>query len=216
MENNKFNIDTIKFDEKGLVVAIATDVKTNKVLMQAFMNKESLKLTLETHKAHYFSRSRNKLWLKGEESGHFQEVVSIVSDCDNDSILMRVIQTGNACHTGEYSCFFNNFQENKYFADIDIIQKNIDTIKERKTNVQEGSYTCYLLDKGKEKICKKVGEESSEVIIAAMKDDNEELKCEIADLYYHTLVLMQAQNLDFNEVLKELELRHKNERKRNY
>lgn len=208
--------EDIKFNEQGLVVAIATDVYTNQVLMQAFMNKEALQLTLNTGKAHYFSRSRNQLWLKGETSGHFQEVVSICSDCDNDSILMRVIQTGAACHTGAKSCYFNNYKEFKSVANIDVFYKNIDTIKERKACPQEGSYTNYLLNKGVEKISKKIGEEASECIIAAMKNDNIELSCELADLYYHTLVLMQAQGLPFENVLAVLEERHNTERKRNY
>lgn len=206
----------IKFDEKGLVVAIAADAYTNEVLMQAYMNREALDLTLKTGKAHYFSRSRNQLWLKGETSGHFQQVVSIYSDCDNDSILMRVIQTGAACHTGERSCFFNQLKEFQPLANINILQKNIETIQDRKAHPVEGSYTNYLLHKGVEKICKKVGEESSETIIAAMKNDNEELAMELADLYYHTLVLMEDRGLRFGEVLKVLETRHAQERKRNY
>lgn len=209
-------INDIKFNDKGLVVAIASDAFTNEVLMQAYMNKEALQLTLSTGKAHYFSRSRNKLWLKGETSGHFQEVVSIVSDCDNDCILMRVIQTGVACHTGSRTCFINNYTEFKEMPNINILQKNIDTISERKNCPVEGSYTNYLLDKGVEKICKKVGEEASETIIAAMKNDKEELACELADLYYHTFVLLKSAGMDFNDVLKILEGRHSKERKRNY
>lgn len=206
----------IKFDEKGLVVAIATDVYTNEVLMQAYMNQEALDLTLKTQKAHYFSRSRNKIWLKGEISGHFQKVVSICSDCDNDSILLRVIQIGVACHTGAPSCFFNNIQEFQDVSNINIFQKDIQVIKERAKMPIEGSYTNYLLNKGVEKICKKIGEEASETIIAAMKHDNAELACELADLYYHTFVLMQDRGIELQDVLKVLTTRHENERKRNY
>lgn len=209
------NIDEIKFSE-GLVVAIACDYLTNEVLMQAYMNREALIKTLQTGKAHYFSRSRNSLWFKGETSGHFQTVLSICSDCDNDSILMRVRQEGAACHTGSRSCFFNNSMTFESATSLSILQKNVDTIKERKANPVEGSYTNYLLTKGKEKICKKIGEEASETIIAAMKDDKEELSGEIADLLYHTLVLMENQELSLDEVLSVLETRHENERKRNY
>lgn len=209
-------MENIKFDKDGLVVAIATDVFTNEVLMQAFMNKDALALTLETGEAHYYSRSRQQLWRKGETSGHIQKVVSIASDCDNDSILMRVIQTGAACHTGNRSCFFNNYTEFERYPNIAILQRDVEAVRERKTNPQEGSYTNYLLTKGKEKICKKIGEEASECIIAAMKDDNQELSCEIADLLYHLIVLMECQGMPFTEVLKVLEDRRNKERKRNY
>ncbi len=209
-------ISKIKFDEKGLVPAIAQDVFTNKVLMQAYMNREALELTLSTKKAYYYSRSRKELWLKGETSGHFQEVVSVSTDCDYDCVLLKIIQTGPACHTGQESCFFNEIETFKDIADIAILKSDIDTIKERKENPAEGSYTNYLLTKGKEKICKKIGEESSEIIIAAMKDDNNELACECADLLYHMFVLLEAQNSDFYDVLKVLRERRENERKRNY
>lgn len=209
-------MDNIKFDKDGLVVAIAADVYTNEVLMQAFMNKEALELTLKTGEAHYYSRSRKCLWHKGETSGHIQKVVSIVSDCDNDSILMRVIQKGAACHTGSRSCFFNNYEEFENIPNISIIQKDIDAIKERKSQPVEGSYTNYLLSKGKEKICKKIGEEAAECIIAAMKNDNDELSCEMADLLYHIMVLLECQQMSFSDVLKVLEDRRNGERKRNY
>lgn len=209
-------INNIKFDSNGLVVAIAQDAYSNVVLMQAFMNREALEKTIRTGKAHYYSRSRQKLWLKGETSGHFQEVVSISADCDFDSVLLRVKQTGAACHTGNYSCYFNEVKEFENVANIDILQKNIEVIKDRKANPVEGSYTNYLLEKGKEKICKKIGEESSEVIIAAMKNDSDELMNECADLLYHMLVLLNAQNSEFNDVLKVLTKRYENERKRNY
>ncbi len=206
----------IKFNSEGLVVAIATDVYTNSVLMQAYMNREALEKTLQTGQAYYYSRSRQALWHKGETSGHYQKVVDIYTDCDCDSILLRVIQTGNACHTGAQSCFFNKLKEFSYFPDINIIQKNIDVIAARRESPEEGSYTNYLLHKGVEKICKKVGEEASESIIAAMKGDNAELAGELADLYYHTFVLMNDRNLSFSDVLAVLEQRHNNTRKRNY
>ncbi len=206
----------IKWNSDGLVPAIAVDAYTNEVLMQAYMNEEALRLTLETGRAHYYSRSRGKLWLKGETSGHFQTVADVYTDCDNDSILLRVIQTGAACHTGSRTCFFRKLKSFSRVADISILQKNIDTIEDRAEHPQEGSYTNYLLAKGREKICKKVGEESAECVIAAMKGDNEELANELADLYFHTLVLMKDRGLAFNDVLKVLEDRHNSERKRNY
>lgn len=206
----------IKWNSDGLVPAIAVDAYTNEVLMQAYMNEEALRLTLETGRAHYYSRSRGKLWLKGETSGHFQTVADVYADCDNDSILLRVIQTGAACHTGSRTCFFRKLKSFSRVADISILQKNIDTIEDRAEHPQEGSYTNYLLAKGREKICKKVGEESTECVIAAMKGDNEELANELADLYFHTLVLMKDRGLAFNDVLKVLEDRRNSERKRNY
>ncbi len=206
----------IKWNSDGLVPAIAVDAYTNEVLMQAYMNEEALRLTLETGRTHYYSRSRGKLWLKGETSGHFQTVADVYTDCDNDSILLRVIQTGAACHTGNRTCFFRKLKSFSRVADISILQKNIDTIEDRAEHPQEGSYTNYLLAKGREKICKKVGEESTECVIAAMKGDNEELANELADLYFHTLVLMKDRGLAFNDVLKVLEDRHNSERKRNY
>lgn len=203
MENSI--IEKIKFSENGLVPAIAVDFETNEVLMQAYMNAESLNLTLETGEAHYFSRSRNKLWKKGESSGNVQHVVEILADCDFDSLLIKVKQTGVACHTGERSCFFNNI---KTFENVGSVNDAYDvyrTIEKRAKNPVEGSYTNYLLDKGNEKICKKVGEESSECIIAAMKGDRAELSCELADLFYHASVLMFNNGIsyaDVNNVLK--------------
>ena len=211
-----FDIDSIKFNSDGLVVAIAADALTNEVLMQAYMNREALEMTLKTGEAHYYSRSRQKLWHKGETSGHIQKVISIVSDCDNDSILMNVEQVGCACHTGNRSCFFNNYTEFYQSPNLKILKEDMEAVKDRAAHRVEGSYTNYLLDKGKEKICKKVGEEASECIIAAMKGDNDELSCEIADLTYHLLVLMECQNLNPDKVLDVLRQRRMNERRRNY
>lgn len=200
----------LKFDSNGLIPAITVDAVTNEVLMQAYMNKEALEKTLETGEAHYWSRSRQKLWHKGEESGHFQKVKAIYADCDGDSLLIAVEQVGGvACHTGSRSCFFN---EIKKFGDQDgnvkVLRVLADTIKDRAENPKEGSYTDYLLAKGVEKICKKVGEESTEAVIAAMKADNKELSNEIADLFYHLFVLMQARGMKYTDVLKVLEERH--------
>ncbi|HEY8423781.1 MAG TPA: bifunctional phosphoribosyl-AMP cyclohydrolase/phosphoribosyl-ATP diphosphatase HisIE, partial [Clostridia bacterium] len=180
-------IEKIKFDEKGLVPAIAQDAYTGAVLMQAYMNKKAFELTLKTQRAHYFSRSRNKIWQKGETSGCYQEVVSVSLDCDFDSVLLKVIQKGNACHTGEYTCFHNLIEEFIPIFNSEIIYKDIKCIKDRKINPKEGSYTTYLLENGTDKICKKIGEEASEVIIAAKNANNDELAAEIADLIYHTL-----------------------------
>lgn len=210
------DINSIKFDKDGLVPAIASDALTNEVLMLAYMNKEAIEKTVSTGKAHYFSRSRQSLWLKGETSGHFQTVVSIASDCDNDAILMRVIQDGAACHTGNYSCFFNNLTELSYSPNLSVIKKDVDTIAERAENPEEGSYTNYLLNKGVEKICKKIGEEASETIIAAMKNDKNELAEELADLYYHTFVLLKDRGMDIEDVLKVLDERSNAKRKREY
>lgn len=200
----------LKFDSNGLIPAITVDAVTNEVLMQAYMNKEALEKTLETGEVHYWSRSRQKLWHKGEESGHFQKVKAIYADCDGDSLLIAVEQVGGiACHTGSRSCFFN---EIKKFGDQDgnvkVLRVLADTIKDRAENPKEGSYTDYLLAKGVEKICKKVGEESTEAVIAAMKADNKELSNEIADLFYHLFVLMQARGMKYTDVLKVLEERH--------
>ncbi len=206
----------IKFNSDGLVVAIAVDAVTNEILMQAYMNKEALDKTLATGKAHYFSRSRKKLWLKGETSGHFQRVVEVLTDCDADSVLLRVVQTGAACHTGERSCFFTTIKEFEKVPNMSVLRKDADIIEDRRLHPVEGSYTNYLLNKGVEKICKKIGEEASESIIAAMKGDKNELACELADLYYHTFVLMNDRGISLSDVLGVLEERNASERKRNY
>ena len=201
------DLSCIHFDEKGLVPAIAQDVRTGEVLMLAYMNEESIRLTMETGYATYFSRSRGQLWKKGETSGHVQQVVEMKYDCDGDAILMKVIQTGNACHTGNYSCFFNLMMEtdpDDIPAGAGILQSVYDVISDRRIHPQEGSYTNYLFDKGVEKMCKKVGEEASETIIAAMKGSREEVTYEAADLLYHLLVLMNQQGVAPNDVFEEL------------
>lgn len=206
----------IKYDEKGLVPAIAVDAYTGEVLMQAYMNKEALEQTILTGYAHYFSRSRQKLWKKGESSGNIQEIVSIFLDCDYDSILLNIIQKGNACHTGERSCFFNKVKEFKEIYNSRILYKDILCIKDRRDNPKEGSYTTYLLQNGLDKICKKVGEEAAEVIIAAKNPNDEELAGEIADLFYHTLVLMEDKGIDIENVFKIMTERSQRPRSRNY
>lgn len=201
------DMSNIKFNEQGLVPAIAQDVKTGAVLMLAWMNAESLQLTIDTGYATYFSRSRQQLWKKGETSGHTQRVLAMKYDCDGDAILMQVEQIGPACHTGEYTCFHNDLIDtdpDDMPATAAILQEDFDVIADRKAHPQEGSYTNYLLDKGVEKICKKVGEEASETIIAAMKANREELTYEAADLMYHLMVLLFERGVTLDDVWAEL------------
>ena len=204
------DMNAIKFDEKGLVPAIAQDTRTGEVLMLAYMNEESLRLTLDTGYATYFSRSRQQLWKKGETSGHTQKVVGLSYDCDGDAILLTVEQIGPACHTGEHTCFHNPVlpeDPDDLPASAAILEHVYDVIADRKAHPQEGSYTNYLLDKGVEKICKKVGEEASEAIIAAVKGNGEELRYEAADLMYHLLVLLYDRGVTPGEVWQELQRR---------
>ena len=197
----------LKTDDKGLVPVIVQEEGTGEVLMLAYMNQEAYEHTLNTGRMTYYSRSRQELWIKGETSGHVQQVVEMKYDCDGDAILMKVIQTGNACHTGNYSCFFNPMMEtdpDDIPAGAGILQSVYDVISDRRIHPQEGSYTNYLFDKGVEKMCKKVGEEASETIIAAMKGSREEVTYEAADLLYHLLVLMNQQGVAPNDVFEEL------------
>lgn len=197
----------VKFNSHGLVPAIAQDARTGKVLMQAYMNKEAYDLTLETGYAHYYSRSRQKLWKKGETSGNVQKIVSVSLDCDGDSVLLQVEQIGVACHTGEYSCFFNTVQEKERIANSSLLYELYDVIADRKINPKEGSYTNYLFEKGIDKILKKVGEENAEVIIASKNPGTDELRYEAADLIYHLLVLMNEKGLSLTELFTELQSR---------
>jgi phosphoribosyl-ATP pyrophosphohydrolase/phosphoribosyl-AMP cyclohydrolase len=209
---NNFDITTIKFDAQGLVPAVAQDAETGEVLMLAYMNRESLTLTLETGYATYFSRSRKSLWKKGATSGHLQRIIGIAYDCDGDAILLTVEQTGAACHTGERSCFHNQIikpEDADKTPDASILRTIYDTIADRDANPKEGSYTNYLLTKGVEKICKKVGEESAETIIASVKGAKDEVQYEAADLIYHLLVLLYNQGLTPEDIYKELAKRHK-------
>jgi phosphoribosyl-AMP cyclohydrolase / phosphoribosyl-ATP pyrophosphohydrolase len=205
-ETMEFNIENIKFDEKGLVPAIVQEIFTGKVLMLGYMNKESLEKTLETKTTWFYSRSRESLWNKGETSGHFQYVKRMSYDCDGDTILVEVEQAGVACHTGEYSCFHNEVLTDEEFVDYNrgITNELYEFLKNRKENPTEGSYTSYLFSKGLDKILKKIGEETTEVIIGAKNNDHEELVYELADLVYHSLVLMIDQNVQIDELKKEL------------
>ncbi len=207
-------IDLIRFDEKGLVPAIIQDVNTNEVLMLAYMNRESLEKTLATGNTWFYSRSRRQLWMKGETSGHVQQVKDIRFDCDADTLLIKVEQTGAACHTGHYSCFYRNQQGEEVSTGASdnqpgtgILYELQDIIRDRQKKMPEGSYTTYLFDKGIDKILKKVGEESAEVIIAAKNRSKDEVRYEVSDLFYHVLVLLVEQGVDVNEIFTELKSR---------
>lgn len=196
--------EKVRFDEKGLVPAIVQDAVTKEVLTLAYMNKESLALTIEKGETWFYSRSRQELWHKGATSGNTQKVVSLHYDCDQDAILVQVYPTGPACHTGEYSCFSEI--EPKHLG---ILTQLEELIKEREQKRPEGSYTTYLFEKGIDKILKKVGEEAAEVIIAAKNGSHDELRYETADLLFHLLVLLRESKLPLDEVLKELASRYK-------
>lgn len=200
-------IEELKFDEKGLIPAIVVDAVTKRVLTLAYMNKESLKITMEKELTCFWSRSRQELWLKGETSGNYQHVVSITADCDKDALVVMVEPDGPACHKGTTSCFeypvFES-EERKEFS----YQQLYDLLVGRKAEKKEGSYTTYLFEKGLDKILKKVGEESTEVIIAGKAEDKAETIYEIADLAYHVMVLMVQMGISLEDVHKELASRH--------
>ena len=197
----------LKFDEKGLIPAIVVDAITKKVLTLAYMNRESLKISMEKELTCFYSRSRQELWLKGETSGNYQHIVSITADCDGDALVVMVEPEGPACHLGTDSCFeYPVFQsENRREFSYEGLMK---LIAGRKTDRKEGSYTTYLFDKGLDKILKKVGEESTEVIIAAHAQDRKETVYEIADLAYHVMVLMVEQGISLEDIHRELAGRH--------
>ena len=201
------DISALKFDDKGLIPAIVVDSITKKVLTLAYMNEESLKITMEKGLTCFYSRSRQELWLKGETSGNYQHVVSITADCDNDALVVVVEPDGPACHTGETTCFFNEVYESDSLHEFSL-GGLIELIEGRKKEKVEGSYTTYLFEKGLDKILKKVGEESTEVIIAAKADDKKETIYEIADLTYHLLVLMIEMGISLEDVHRELASRH--------
>lgn len=220
-------IDEVKFNAAGLVPAIIQDEQNNEVLMIGYMNAEALKKSLETGKVHFWSRSRQKIWMKGETSGHFQEIKEIAIDCDGDALLFKVEQIKAACHTGYRSCFYRRAQRmedswaidgekvfkpdivyNKAYSDKTAILKELyDVIVDRRTNPKEGSYTCYLFDKGIDKMLKKIGEESAEVIIAAKNGVKSEVIYETSDLIYHLLVVLIQQGVSLDEIYDELRRR---------
>lgn len=197
----------LKFDDKGLIPAIVQDYYTKQVLTVAYMNKESLDITMEEGYTCFYSRSRKELWRKGETSGNRQKVVSITADCDQDALVVEVIKDGPACHTGAESCFFNEIYQAEDETPFSY-QGLYEMIKGRRTQPKEGSYTTYLFDKGMDKILKKVGEECTEVIIAGAKDDKEETVFEIADLAYHVMVMMVQQGIELPDITAELAKRH--------
>ncbi len=206
--------DSIKFDDKGLVPVVTQDYKTKEVLMVAYMNEEAFDKTIETGKVTYFSRSRNKLWLKGETSGHFQLVKAIKLDCDGDTILIEAEQIDAACHTGNKTCFYRTLtngtwseaeaRANNEELSAQILQEVYNVIVDRTIHPKEGSYTNYLFTKGLDKILKKVGEETAEVIIAAKNKSKEEIRYEISDLMYHLMVLMVERGVTLEDIYGEL------------
>ena len=219
------DIKELVFDEDGLIPAIITDVENDEVLMMAYMNEESLQISMSEGRACFWSRSREELWRKGESSGNIQHIVSIKTDCDKDTLLITVKKEGPACHTGEESCFFEdvynvNFVDGRNFVDSVATPTNKRAkqfslealhavIKSRKTQIKPGSYTNYLFEKGIDKILKKLGEESTEVIIAGKGGSKKEVVYELADLVYHALVLMTEMDISLDDVLRELEGRQK-------
>ena len=201
------NPDELKFDEKGLIPAIVVDVHSRKVLTLAYMSRESLKISMEKGLTCFWSRCRNELWLKGETSGNYQHIVSITADCDRDALIVLVEKDGPACHLGTESCFNDTVWESDERHDftLDALMK---LIEGRKKEKKEGSYTTYLFEKGLDKILKKVGEESTEVIIAAKDRDKRETIYEIADLTYHVMVLMIEAGISVDDIHRELASRH--------
>lgn len=200
------DINTLKFDEKGLIPAIVVDNTTKEVLTLAYMNKESLQITLDKKKTCFWSRSRQELWLKGETSGNYQNVVSIIADCDLDALVVLVNKEGPACHTGSESCFFNMVYGTgeEEFS----LHGLYELLLDRKEKMPEKSYTTYLFEKGLDKILKKVGEECTEVIIGAKSNDKKETIYEIADLTYHVMVLMVQMGITVDDIKEELASRH--------
>ena len=201
------NIDDLKFDEKGLIPAVVTDADTGKVLTLAYMNRESLQISMEKGLTCFWSRSRQELWLKGETSGNYQHIVSITADCARDALTVLVRKDGPACHTGADSCF-NDLVWQGGDAQPFSIDGLYALLEGRKRDLPEGSYTTYLFQKGLDKILKKVGEESTEVIIAGKAEDKKETVYEIADLAYHVLVLMVQMGISVDEIRQELASRH--------
>jgi phosphoribosyl-AMP cyclohydrolase / phosphoribosyl-ATP pyrophosphohydrolase len=198
----------VKFNEQGLIPAVVQDAQSKEVLTVAYMNEESLQKTIETNETWFYSRSRNELWHKGATSGNTQKVVSIKADCDQDALVIEVLPAGPACHNGTTSCFTEVLIDNVRPGSVEILPQLVEVIKQREIDMPEGAYTTYLFEKGIDKICKKAGEEATEVVIGAKNRDKEEVKWEAADLIYHLLVLLQEQKVDVYEVLGVLQKRH--------
>ena len=198
--------ESFRLNEQGLLPVIVQDYKTDEVLMMAYMNRESFQKTLDSGRMTYWSRSRQQLWVKGETSGHYQYVKELAIDCDRDTMLAKVSQIGAACHTGNRTCFFQKLAEKAYddTNPLRVFQNVYDVILDRKIHPREGSYTNYLFEKGIDKILKKVGEECTEIVIAAKNPDKEELKYEISDFLYHVMVLMAEKGVTWDEITREL------------
>ena len=205
--SDMITIDALKFDDRGLIPAIVQDARTKRVLMLAYMNAESLRISMEKELTCFYSRSRQQLWLKGETSGNYQHIVSITTDCDRDTLLVAVIPDGPACHLGTESCFAYPMWHSETLEEFDL-STLMDLLQGRKEQMPEGSYTTYLFTKGLDKILKKVGEESTEVIIAAKDHDKAETVYEIADLCYHVMVLMLEAGISLEDIRAELASRH--------
>lgn len=210
-------VDEVKFDEKGLVPCVVQDINTNRVLMVAYMNRQSLEMTLQSKKATFYSRSRQCLWVKGEHSGHFMNVKEMYVDCDADTLIVKVVPDGAACHTGNFSCFYRKVNDKNELdtvktenaADAGIFSDVYKVIEDRRDNPKEGSYTNYLFDKGIDKILKKVGEETAEVIIGAKNASKDEIQYEVADLMYHLSVMLCERGLCWQDIYDELYKRYK-------
>ena len=201
------NIDELKFDARGLIPAIVVDAVTKRVLTLAYMNKESLEITMEKGLTCFYSRKREELWLKGKTSGNYQHVVSITADCDKDALVIVAEPDGPACHLGTFSCFENPVYQSEELKEFSY-EGLFELIKGRKTEKKEGSYTTYLFEKGRDKILKKIGEEATEVIVAAKGDDKAETIYELADLAYHAMVLMIDMGISLEDIHRELASRH--------
>jgi len=200
-------IDELKFDEKGLIPVVVTDYLSKKTLTVAYMNKESLEISMREGRTCFWSRSRQELWRKGETSGNTQEIVDITADCDRDALVVQVKKAGPACHLGSNSCFVDKLFESDSLHDFSL-DSLYELIQGRKTDGKEGSYTTYLFEKGMDKILKKIGEESTEVIIAAKNNDNAETIYEVSDLLYHVMVMMVEMGISNEDIMKELAARH--------
>ena len=201
------NINDLKFDEKGLIPAVVQDYFSKQVLTVAYMNRESLEISIKEGRTCFFSRSRQQLWRKGETSGNTQEIVTIKADCDLDALVVEVVKKGPACHTGSESCFFNPVYQSETQQDFSM-QALYELLKGRKTHPKEGSYTTYLYQKGIDKILKKVGEECTEVIVAGKGGDKAETIFEISDLAYHVMVLMVEMGIEPKDIFAQLASRH--------
>ncbi len=198
-------IEDLKFDAAGLIPAIVTDFETGEVLMQAYMNREAIERTKKDKKVTFWSRSRQEIWQKGETSGNYLKLCGICADCDGDSLLVSADPKGPACHTGEKTCFFNELEGFEMKKPLSLVLREVyDTVEGRKKNPKEGSYTNYLFEKGIDKILKKVGEEAAEVIIAAKNNSKEEIRYEMADLFYHLIVLLSERGMTLADIYEEL------------